>query len=682
MAGRILLTGASGFVGAHVLRHLLANTDREITCPVTFRHRGNSDRIASALAGNDAWHQRVRVVICDLAAPVSATTAVRFGPVDEIWNVASDSHVDRSIDEPARFTENNVSLILNLLDYARQIRPRLFLQMSTDEVYGPAKPGQAHAEWSPIIPSNPYSASKAAQESVCISYWRTYGVPVVITNCWDMETRLLTRNGLKGYSEIREGDLVWSLDKNEQMTLVPVQRKVLMPGPDQMIQLSGHVNQLLTPNHRVMLRCCTGSPRRWGPIEEVRAEDLPSWPGRFAIPRRGTWSGDDTEFIEPAKLAELGPVIRGKGLPETVPAAWLATLFGWYITEGCQAFTTVRIGAGSDEQARVIENLLTGLGKVYRNGRAVCVANGQLARLLDTSGTGARGKRIPGFIKDMAPEFLTAFLDAAIAGDGTRYGDGAVIYTVSELLAADYATVAMKAGYAVRISKRWTEPFPGRNGGGLSYIVRLSRRDDSYLEARNVSVVPYSGDVWCVSVPTGQVFTEREGAIALTGQTMNIIGQMQDPEKMVPKTIRSLVRGDPVTVHVSPDGVPGSRYYLHARNLADAWLWISRTREPQMYPEHDVPLRYHIVGEREVANTDLAVWIGDILGIEPQLKPVSFHESRPGHDLRYALDGCKITADGWKAPVPFGESLQQTVLWSVAHPAWLGLAPDDVRGLI
>jgi len=346
MAARILLTGASGFVGSHVLRHLLANTDREITCPVTFRHRGNSDRIASALAGNDAWHQRVRVVICDLAAPVSATTAVRFGPVDEIWNVASDSHVDRSIAGPARFTENNVSLVLHLLDYARQVRPRLFLQMSTDEVYGPAPPGYAHAEWDRILPSNPYSASKAAQEAISISYWRTYGVPVVITN------------------------------------------------------------------------------------------------------------------------------------------------------------------------------------------------------------------------------------------------------------------------------------------------------------------------------------------------TMNIIGQMQDPEKMVPKTIRSLVRGDPVIVHVSPDGVPGSRYYLHARNLADACLWISRTREPQMYPEHDVPLRYHIVGEREVTNTDLAAWIGDILGIEPQLKPVSFHESRPGHDLRYALDGCKITADGWKAPVPFGESLQQTVLWSVAHPAWLGLAPDDVRGLI
>jgi dTDP-glucose 4,6-dehydratase len=332
-----MLTGASGFAGSHVLRHVLSHTDWEIVCPVTFRHRGNSDRIASALAGNDSWHRRVHIVICDLSAPVSDTTARRFGHIDEIWNVASDSHVDRSIDEPVDFVENNVSLILNTLEFARKIKPRLFLQMSTDEVYGPAPEGYAHKEWDTFAPSNPYSASKAAQESICFSYWRTYGVPVVITN------------------------------------------------------------------------------------------------------------------------------------------------------------------------------------------------------------------------------------------------------------------------------------------------------------------------------------------------TMNVIGQMQDIEKMLPKSIRAILADEEVTVHVSPEGKPGSRFYLHARNLADAWLWISRTHEPQMYPEFSLPTRYHIVGEREVTNTELVNMIGDILGKTPKLKPSNFHHSRPGHDLRYALSGAKIAEAGWKAPVSFEESLRETVNWTVQRPHWLGL---------
>lgn len=333
---RIFLTGAGGFVGSHVLRHIMTNTDWEVVAPVTFTHRGKSDRIASALEVNVDWRARTQVIMLDLTAPIDEPTIQRIGRIDEIWNIASDSHVDRSIEEPAPFIQNNVAVMVNVLDFARKVHPSLILQMSTDEVYGPAPADYAHLEWDAIKPSNPYSGSKAAQEAICFSYWRTYGLPIVITN------------------------------------------------------------------------------------------------------------------------------------------------------------------------------------------------------------------------------------------------------------------------------------------------------------------------------------------------TMNIIGEMQDKEKFLPLTIKKLLSEEPMTVHVSPEGVSGSRFYLHARNLADAWTFLSHNGGfLQTYPEYDVPQRFHIVGEREVTNTEMVELVANVLGVEPNIEPVNFHESRPGHDLRYALDGAKIAGTGWRAPVSFEDSLRRTVEWTVKHPEWL-----------
>ncbi len=179
---RALLTGAGGFIGAHTLAHIMHNTDWELVCLDSFRHRGKTDRIREMLTAHPDWHARTKVFMHDLAAPLSDQLIEQIGPIDYILNVASESHVDRSIDYPVSFIRNNVELVMNMLEYARHVRPRVFMQISTDEVYGAAPPGHDHKEWSPILPSNPYSASKAAQEAIAISYWRTYNVPVVITN--------------------------------------------------------------------------------------------------------------------------------------------------------------------------------------------------------------------------------------------------------------------------------------------------------------------------------------------------------------------------------------------------------------------------------------------------------------------------------------------------------------------
>lgn len=186
MPKRVLLTGASGFFGHHMLRHILMNTDWEVVCICSWQHKGMPERVKQAVAGDDSFWKRTTVITHDLEVPLLERTKNSIGKIDYILNIASNSHVNRSIDEPVSFVTGNVNLVVNMLELARELKPELFLQFSTDEVYGPAPEGIDFEEWSTIVPSNPYSASKAAQEAIAISYWRTYDVPLVITNTMNL----------------------------------------------------------------------------------------------------------------------------------------------------------------------------------------------------------------------------------------------------------------------------------------------------------------------------------------------------------------------------------------------------------------------------------------------------------------------------------------------------------------
>lgn len=181
MPKRVLLTGAAGFIGSHILRYLLDETDWTVTALVTFRHKGKSDRLELALEGHDS--SRVTTLFHDLQGPISPQMDAAIGPIDYVFSIASDSHVDRSLIEPVEFMQRNVAIITNLADWAIHRDIQAFVHLSTDEVYGPAKNGQAHKEWcDPIKPSNAYSASKAAQEAYLFSQWRAADLPLIILN--------------------------------------------------------------------------------------------------------------------------------------------------------------------------------------------------------------------------------------------------------------------------------------------------------------------------------------------------------------------------------------------------------------------------------------------------------------------------------------------------------------------
>lgn len=146
---------------------------------------------------------------------------------------------------------------------------------------------------------------------------------------------------------------------------------------------------------------------------------------------------------------------------------------------------------------------------------------------------------------------------------------------------------------------------------------------------------------------------------------MNIFGERQHPEKFIPLVIRSILRGDEILIHTSPEGKPGSRFYIHARNVSAAILFLLSQKH---LPTRD---KFNITGEREVDNLEMAQTIAVALCKPANIRLVDFHSSRPGHDLRYALDGSKLARLGWKVPVTFEESLERTILWFLTNPKWL-----------
>jgi dTDP-glucose 4,6-dehydratase len=180
---RLLLTGISGSIGIHTFGHIMHNTDWHVVGIASYKHKGWIDRIDYTIKDHPDWRERLTLITHDLNAPFSALTKNRIGHVDYIINMAALSDVEASIQNPVPFIQNNINSVLNMLEYARECEGlEAFIQISTDEVYGATTKTYQHPEWAPIVPSNPYSASKAAQEAIAISYWRTYGVPLIITN--------------------------------------------------------------------------------------------------------------------------------------------------------------------------------------------------------------------------------------------------------------------------------------------------------------------------------------------------------------------------------------------------------------------------------------------------------------------------------------------------------------------
>lgn len=182
---KILVTGGAGFIAHHVIEYLLENTNAEIVSLDRLDTSGSLSRINTILSMNKDWVKRLKVVWHDLKSPISDYNAKMIGDdVTHILHFAAASHVDRSILYPIEFVMDNVVGTCNILDYARLQCKNLqfFLYFSTDEIFGSAPIGVKYKENDRYRSSNPYSASKAGGEELCVAYHNTYNLPLIITH--------------------------------------------------------------------------------------------------------------------------------------------------------------------------------------------------------------------------------------------------------------------------------------------------------------------------------------------------------------------------------------------------------------------------------------------------------------------------------------------------------------------
>jgi dTDP-glucose 4,6-dehydratase len=164
-----------------------------------------------------------------------------------------------------------------------------------------------------------------------------------------------------------------------------------------------------------------------------------------------------------------------------------------------------------------------------------------------------------------------------------------------------------------------------------------------------------------------QICTSYENTYKLPIIVMNVMnafGERQHVEKFIPKVIKYVLEDRKIDIHADQKCEnPGSRFYIHARNIASAVMFLIENGV--------IGEKYNVIGEKEVNNLEMAQFIAEVVGKPLKYELVNFHEDRPGHDLRYCLDGSKLIEFGWELPMTFEDSLRHTIQWTLRNREWL-----------
>jgi dTDP-glucose 4,6-dehydratase len=202
-----------------------------------------------------------------------------------------------------------------------------------------------------------------------------------------------------------------------------------------------------------------------------------------------------------------------------------------------------------------------------------------------------------------------------------------------------------------------TDEVFGPAGPGIKF-----KEWDRYNSTNPYAATKAGGEQLCMS------FSNTYKIPLIITNTMNAFGERQHPEKFIPSVIKRVLKDETVLIHSDVTRkIAGSRFYIHCRNIASAVLFLIENAQPGSF----VRDRFNIVGEQEVDNLEMAKFIADVVGKPLKYEMIDFHSSRPGHDLRYALDGAKLEDLGWDIPKTFHSSLAKTINWYLKNPKWL-----------
>ncbi len=180
---KVLISGGAGFVGHHIILNLLKETNYNIISLDRLDYSGTYNRIHQIVNDKPEWQKRIKIVWHDLRAEINPIVSKQIGSPNIILHVAAASHVDRSIKDPMSFVLDNVVGTVNILNFTKKLsNVQKFLYFSTDEVFGPAPKKISYDENDRYNSGNPYAASKAGAEEMCIAYKNTYKMPIVITH--------------------------------------------------------------------------------------------------------------------------------------------------------------------------------------------------------------------------------------------------------------------------------------------------------------------------------------------------------------------------------------------------------------------------------------------------------------------------------------------------------------------
>jgi len=187
---------------------------------------------------------------------------------------------------------------------------------------------------------------------------------------------------------------------------------------------------------------------------------------------------------------------------------------------------------------------------------------------------------------------------------------------------------------------------------------KLYKEDERHNPTNPYSASKSGAEQLCVA------YHNTYGVPVMRINVMNAMGERQHTEKFIPKALGMILRGETVQIHSYPDKVrSGTGFYIHARNIAAGVMFLLENG--------NCGESYNLTGEEEVSNLQMAQLIAEEAGMELKHEMVSFHVDRPGHDLRYGLDGGKMFKMGWKLPVDFETSLRRTVRLTLDNKKWL-----------